>query len=107
LALAFLATPPGQTVEEAKRRLEDLIDRYGAMWPVAWLDHCGLAAWAASLRQAMAVSPAPPAVCVAPPPLDALSCPLVPGVLSHVSTSDAGATVTRSDVRVAALEPVA
>jgi type IV secretion system protein TrbE len=106
LALAFLAAPPGQTVEEAKRRLEDLIDRHGAMWPIAWLDHCGLAAWAASLRDAMTRSPAP-AASHAPSPLDALSRPLLPGVVSHVSTSDAGATVTRPDVRVTALGALA
>jgi type IV secretory pathway VirB4 component len=50
LALALLAPPPGATIEDAKRRVEALMHERGAMWLAAWLEECGLAAWADVLR---------------------------------------------------------
>ncbi len=50
LALALLAPPPGATIEDAKRRVEALMHERGAMWLAAWLEECGLPAWADTLR---------------------------------------------------------
>ena len=42
IALAFLSVPAGQTVEEVKRHVEGLIERYGPGWPTEWIAQQGL-----------------------------------------------------------------
>jgi type IV secretion system protein VirB4 len=41
-ALAFLSVPAGQTVEEVKRHVENLIELYGTGWPAEWIAQQGL-----------------------------------------------------------------
>jgi type IV secretion system protein VirB4 len=49
-ALGVMTPPPGQTVEDAKRRIEVLIRESGGEWLALWLEQNGLTEWAASLR---------------------------------------------------------
>jgi type IV secretion system protein VirB4 len=53
LALAFLTSPAGQTVEESKRRLESMIGQYGPTWPAEWVAERGHPVWASALREAL------------------------------------------------------
>lgn len=46
LALSFLGTPAGTTIDETKRRVEVVIARHGDSWPGAWLESQGLSEWA-------------------------------------------------------------
>ncbi|MGH7576220.1 MAG: hypothetical protein ACREM1_13980 [Longimicrobiales bacterium] len=46
LALAFMTPAEGATVDETRRLMEALIDRYGDAWTREWLRHRGLEAWA-------------------------------------------------------------
>jgi type IV secretion system protein VirB4 len=80
-ALAFLTSPPGQTVEESKRRLESIIDQHGETWPAEWVAQRGLPAWAASLRQALVGRAADGGLDIPVPQFSTL----VPGVAAHVS----------------------
>jgi type IV secretion/conjugal transfer VirB4 family ATPase len=41
-ALAFLSVPAGRTVEDVKRHVEGLIERYGTGWPTEWIAQQGL-----------------------------------------------------------------
>jgi type IV secretion system protein VirB4 len=50
-ALAFLAPPAGQSLEETRRHLDGLIEAHGQDWPAIWLEERGLGAWARQLRQ--------------------------------------------------------
>jgi type IV secretion system protein VirB4 len=49
-ALTVMTPPTGQTVEDAKRRIEALIRESGDEWLALWLEQRGLPQWAASLR---------------------------------------------------------
>jgi type IV secretion system protein VirB4 len=51
VALSFLATPPGSSMEETRRHLEALIALHGDDWPAVWLEQRGHAAWARQFRQ--------------------------------------------------------
>ena len=42
VALSFLATPPGSTTTDTRRRIEALIAAHGTDWPAAWLEELGL-----------------------------------------------------------------
>jgi type IV secretion system protein VirB4 len=48
--LAFLATPPGMTPDDLRRRIPALMEAFGPEWPVAWLTERGLTTWASHLR---------------------------------------------------------
>ena len=50
MALALLAPPTGLTIEDAKRRVETVMRERGPAWLAAWLEECGLPAWADTLR---------------------------------------------------------
>ncbi len=50
LALAFLGTAPGQTIDEMRRQLEPVIAEHGHLWPAVWLEQRGLHDWAYELR---------------------------------------------------------
>jgi type IV secretion system protein VirB4 len=50
VATSLLATVPGTSMEETRRRIEDLMIRSGPDWPADWLDERGLAAWADRYR---------------------------------------------------------
>ena len=54
LALSFLATPQGVTLDEARRRMQQLIADHGQEWPAAWLELQGLHDWAARLEASAA-----------------------------------------------------
>jgi len=54
VALAFLGTPPGQTIDDVRRQIEPLIAQHGQHWPAAWLEHRSLQALATELRAQMA-----------------------------------------------------
>jgi type IV secretion system protein TrbE len=41
-ALAFLSVPAGRTVEDVKRHVEGMIERYGTGWPTEWIAQQGL-----------------------------------------------------------------
>jgi type IV secretory pathway VirB4 component len=62
VALAFLATPHGQTVDEMRRQVEPLIARHGPDWPAVWLEMRGQPQWAAELRTPGRINTAPPAL---------------------------------------------
>jgi type IV secretion/conjugal transfer VirB4 family ATPase len=51
VALSFLATPSGSSMEETRRHLEMLIALHGDDWPAVWLEERGYAAWARQFRQ--------------------------------------------------------
>ena len=51
VALAFLTSAPGLSMEETWRRIDTLITAHGEDWPAAWLDERGLAVWADRFRQ--------------------------------------------------------
>ena len=51
VALSFLATPPGSSMEETRRHLEALIALHGEDWPAVWLDERGQTTWAKQLRE--------------------------------------------------------
>ena len=51
VALSFLATPPGSSMEETRRHLETLIALHGEDWPAVWLDERGQTAWAQQFRE--------------------------------------------------------
>lgn len=51
VALSFLATPSGSSMEETRRHLEALIALHGNDWPAVWLEERGHAAWARQFRQ--------------------------------------------------------
>jgi type IV secretion system protein TrbE len=46
VALSFLASFEGTTMEETRRRVESLAARYGPGWPRVWLKERGLEEWA-------------------------------------------------------------
>lgn len=46
LALAFMAPSEGTTLDEMRRRVEALAERWGDSWPEAWLRERGLDEWA-------------------------------------------------------------
>ncbi len=50
VALAFLSTPAGQTIEEMRRSIEPLMDRHGRDWAAVWLEARGQSQWASELR---------------------------------------------------------
>ncbi|MGH3440822.1 MAG: hypothetical protein ACRDUY_02020, partial [Nitriliruptorales bacterium] len=49
LVLAFMAPPGGETLDETRRQVETLIDRYGDAWTREWLRRRSLEAWAGRL----------------------------------------------------------
>jgi type IV secretion system protein TrbE len=51
VALSFLATPSGSSIEETRRHLEALIASHRGDWPAAWLEERGQAAWARQFLQ--------------------------------------------------------
>ena len=51
VALAFLTSAPGLSMEETWRRVDTLIAAHGPQWPAAWLEERGLAHWAERVRQ--------------------------------------------------------
>jgi type IV secretion system protein VirB4 len=50
VATSLLATVPGTSMEETRRKMEDLIVRFGPDWPAEWLEERGLTAWADRFR---------------------------------------------------------
>lgn len=42
IALAFLGSPAGLTLDEVRPQVEALVARYGTAWPAEWLRHLGL-----------------------------------------------------------------
>ena len=50
VALAFLGTPPGLTVDEMRHTVAPLIARYGRDWAALWLEMRGQFQWASELR---------------------------------------------------------
>jgi type IV secretion/conjugal transfer VirB4 family ATPase len=51
VALSFLATPAGSSMEETRRHLEALIALHVDDWPAAWLEERGHSQWARQFRQ--------------------------------------------------------
>jgi len=51
VALSFLSTPSGSSMEATRRHLEALIASHGNDWPAIWLEERGLPAWARQFRQ--------------------------------------------------------
>jgi type IV secretion system protein VirB4 len=45
VALAFLTTPEGSTLDQLRPRVEALAARYGRAWPEVWLRERGIAGW--------------------------------------------------------------
>lgn len=50
LALAFMTPAPGMTLDETRRQVESLMDRYGDAWTGEWLRQRGLDEWAKRLE---------------------------------------------------------
>lgn len=50
VALSFLASPPGGSMDETRRRIEALIAAHGPDWPALWLEEQRLGNWAERLR---------------------------------------------------------
>jgi type IV secretion system protein VirB4 len=46
LALSFLTSAPGATMEETRRHVTGLTARHGNAWPEVWLRERGLEVWA-------------------------------------------------------------
>ena len=51
VALAFLTSAPGLSMEETWKRVDALIDAHGPEWPAAWLEERGLGQWAQRYRE--------------------------------------------------------
>jgi type IV secretion system protein VirB4 len=50
VATSLLAAAPGTSMEETRRKIEDLMIRFGDDWPAEWLNERGLAEWADRFR---------------------------------------------------------
>ena len=50
VALSFLASDPGASMDDTRRHLESLIAAHGQDWAAVRLKECGLAEWAERLR---------------------------------------------------------
>ncbi|MDQ6633828.1 MAG: DUF87 domain-containing protein [Gemmatimonadota bacterium] len=50
VALAFLTSAPGLSMEKTWQRIDDLIEAHGPDWPAAWLEERGLGSWAERFR---------------------------------------------------------
>jgi type IV secretion system protein VirB4 len=46
VAMSLLASAPGTSMEETRRKVEDLMLRFSADWPAEWLRERGLVEWA-------------------------------------------------------------
>jgi type IV secretion system protein VirB4 len=50
VATSLLAAVPGTSMEETRRKIEDLMLRFGEDWPAEWLYERGVAEWADRFR---------------------------------------------------------